>query len=354
MSDSALVLAQVRNHVGHLTLNRAASLNSLNLEMVRLLQQQLSAWADDAKVYAVVLRAEGEKAFCAGGDIRALYDNHLAGNKDNETFFSEEYALDLFIHNYNKPVVALMDGYVLGGGMGLVQGASFRVISENTRMGMPETGIGYFPDVGGSYFLSRLADHIGTYMAITGNPIKAADALAVGLADWHLPKEQFAEFDRCLDHMSWNGHPNEAIRSLLETLAHKTMDGSELLKLKPAIKKHFSVADAKTIYHSLKNETDPSYAQWAEKIVNTLDSRSPLALATAIELVKRGAQLSLENCFNLEFHLDCIWFDQGDIMEGVRALIVDKDKNPKWQHAHIDDVQQEQVQALFAGFTPSL
>lgn len=353
MSETALVLAQIRNHVGHLTLNRAASLNSLNLEMVRQLQQQLSAWAEDAHVYAVVLRADGEKAFCAGGDIRALYDNHLAGNQDNQTFFREEYALDLYIHNYPKPVVALMDGYVLGGGMGLVQGASFRVISENTRMGMPEVGIGYFPDVGGSFFLSRLANHIGRYMAASGNPIKAADALAVGLADWHLPKEQFAEFDRCLDHMRWGGHANEAIRSLLETLAHKHLDGSELAKLAPAIHRHFAHADAKAVYHSLKNETEDHLKAWADKLVETLDSRSPLAVASAFELIKRGANLSLENCFNLEFYLDCIWFDQGDIMEGVRALIVDKDKNPKWQHAHIDEVQQEQVQALFAGFTPS-
>lgn len=207
------VLAAVRNHVGHLTLNRPAGLNAVTLEMVRLLHQQLSAWAADPQIHAVVLRANGEKAFCAGGDIRSLYDSFQRGDTEHETFFEEEYALDQYIHAYPKPLLALMDGFVLGGGMGLVQGASLRVVTERVRMGMPEVGIGYFPDVGGSYFLSRLPGELGTYMGVTGLQIRAADALHVGLADWCVSHDQIAELDRCLDRMSWSVHPQEALRT---------------------------------------------------------------------------------------------------------------------------------------------
>jgi enoyl-CoA hydratase/carnithine racemase len=182
-----------------LTLNRPSSLNALNLPMIRLLRQQLKAWQNDPEVIAVVLRGAGERAFCAGGDIRSLYESFRAQDGLHLTFFEEEYALDHYIYTYSKPILALMDGFVLGGGMGLVQGASLKVITERMKMGMPETGIGYFPDVGGSHFLSRLPGELGTYMGITGNQIRAADALYMGLADWCLPSEKLGELDRCLD-----------------------------------------------------------------------------------------------------------------------------------------------------------
>ena len=149
-SAASSVLAEVRNHIGHLTLNRPAGHNAIDLSMVRSLQAQLNAWALDETVYAVVLRGAGDKAFCAGGDIRSLYDSHQTGQTLHQDFFAEEYALDLTIHRYRKPVLALMDGFVLGGGMGLVQGADLRVVTERSRLGMPEVAIGYFPDVGGS------------------------------------------------------------------------------------------------------------------------------------------------------------------------------------------------------------
>ena len=184
------VLAEVRNHIGHLTLNRPAGLNALTLDMVRNLHRQLDAWAQDPQVHAVVLRGAGEKAFCAGGDIRSLYDSFKSGDTLHEDFFVEEYALDLAIHHYRKPVLALMDGFVLGGGMGLVQGADLRVVTEKSRLAMPEVGIGYFPDVGGSYFLPRIPGELGIYLGVSGVQIRAADALYCGLADWYLDSEQ--------------------------------------------------------------------------------------------------------------------------------------------------------------------
>ncbi|MNZ46567.1 putative enoyl-CoA hydratase echA8 [compost metagenome] len=351
MSNAELpVLAEVRNRIGHLTLNRPAGLNALNLEMIRLLWQQLQAWEHDSQVLAVVLRAKGEKAFCAGGDIRALYDSYKAGDGEHQTFFEEEYALDQYIHGYSKPLVALMDGFVLGGGMGLVQGASLRVITERTRMGMPEVGIGYIPDVGASYFLPRLPGELGIYLGVTGTQVRTADALYAGLADWCLPSDQLPELDRCLENLVWNTHPREALRTLLATLGTSRMPGAELKAWRPAIDQYFSLPDLPSIRAALLAESRPEFLDWAEETVKLLDSRSPLAMSVTLELLRRGRQLSLADCFALELHLDRQWFAKGDIMEGVRALIVDKDKSPRWNPPSLDAVTTEHVDGFFAGF----
>ena len=348
--SEAPVLVTVCNRIGHLTLNRPAGLNAVNLPMVRQLHKQLQVWADDPEILAVVLRANGEKAFCAGGDIRALYDSYQRGDGQHEQFFVEEYALDQYIHAYRKPILALMDGFVLGGGMGLVQGAALRVVTERVKMGMPETAIGYFPDVGASYFLPRLPGELGTYLGVTGVQVRAADALYAGLADWCIPSEQIAELDRCLDGMSWSVHPQEALRTLLATLASRKLPGAELKALYPAIEEHFSRPDIPAIRASLQAEARPEFQHWAEETVRLLDNRSPLALCVTLELLRRGRELSLAECFAQELELDRQWFARGDIMEGVRALIVDKDKAPRWNPPSLDAVSAERVASFF---TPS-
>ncbi|MHC8380556.1 enoyl-CoA hydratase/isomerase family protein [Pseudomonas sp. LB3P14] len=354
MSDAqAPVLTAVRNQIGHLTLNRPAGLNALTLPMIRALWQQLQAWEEDSQILAVVLRATGEKAFCAGGDIRALYDSHQAGDELHSIFFEEEYALDQYIHGYSKPIMALMDGFVLGGGMGLVQGASLRVITERVKMGMPEVGIGYFPDVGGSYFLSRLPGEIGLYLGITGRQIRAADALYTGLADWCLPSNLLAEFDRCLDHMSWTTDPHEALHSLLATLASNKIAGAELKAFRPVIDEYFSLPDMQSIRMALLSETRPAFQDWAEETVKLIDSRSPLAMSVTLELLRRGRTLPLGACFELELHLDRQWFAKGDIMEGVRSLLIDKDKCPRWNPPTLEATSVEMARAFFAGFKPT-
>jgi len=353
MSDVELpVLAEVRNRIGHLTLNRPAGLNALNLPMIRLLAQQLQAWEQDSQVLAVVLRANGEKAFCAGGDIRALYDSYKAGDGEHQIFFEEEYALDQYIHGYSKPLIALMDGFVLGGGMGLVQGASMRVVTERVRMGMPEVAIGYFPDVGGSYFLSRLPGELGIYLGVTGTQIRAADALYTELADWCLSSEQIPELDRCLDNLSWNTHPRETLRTLLATLGTSRMPGAELKAWRLAIDEYFALPDLPAIRAALLAESRPEFADWAEETVKLLDSRSPLSMSVTLEMLRRGRTLPLADCFALELHLDRQWFANGDIMEGVRALIVDKDKSPRWNPPTLDSVSAEHINRFFAGFKP--
>src|SRR5690554_5550545 len=223
-----LILAEVRNRVGHLTINRPAAYNAINLEAVRQIQACLEQWAADDNVVAVVLRGSGDKAFCAGGDIRELYDNHQQGSPLNEAFFREEYRLDQYIHDYPKPLLALAQGLVLGGGMGLFQGAAFRVVTGRARLGMPEVSIGYFPAVGGSYFLSRLEGELGTGLGVTGDMGGAADAVDAGLAGWLGGGELVVELDRRLDQLDWRLAPQQSIRSLLATLASRAGKQGEL------------------------------------------------------------------------------------------------------------------------------
>ncbi len=345
----APVLIEVRNRVGYLTLNRPAGLNAVTLEMVRMLHRQLQQWADDQDVVAVMLRGAGEKAFCAGGDIRSLYDSYKSGDSLHREFFEEEYALDQYIHAYGKPLLALMNGFVLGGGMGLVQGASLRVISERTRMGMPEVGIGYFPDVGGSYFLSRLADNLGIYMGLTGNNVSSADALYAGLADYCVPYEQFAALEQALNRQDWSTPPVQALTNLLVSIGCTELPDPPFAALAPAIEQHFAYDSVAAIRQSLAGETRPEYRDWAAETLKVRDSRSPLSLSVTLEMLRRGRTLSLAECFAMELKLDRQWFDQGDIIEGVRALIVDKDKNPRWNPPTLDEVTSERVAAFFAG-----
>ena len=347
------VLVEVRNGVGHLTLNRPAGLNALDLDMVRQLRQQLDAWQNDAQIHVLVLRANGEKAFCAGGDIRGLHDSYLAGDGMYMTFFQEEYALDQLLHAYPKPILALMDGFVLGGGMGLAQAASHRVVTERVKMGMPETGIGYFPDVGGSYFLSRLDGAIGQYLGTTGSHIRAADALYCGLADHCLGSELLGELDQALDATQWSDDPSSDLDKLLQKRASQKIPGSEIKAMRSAIDHHFSQPDMQSIRASLQSEECSAYQDWAKRTLAAIDGKSPLAMNVTLELLRRGKDLDLASCFALELHLDAQWFAKGDIMEGVRALIIDKDKNPKWNPTSLAEVTPSRVMEFFTGFEPT-
>ncbi|MBR7197749.1 MULTISPECIES: enoyl-CoA hydratase/isomerase family protein [Pseudomonas] len=347
------VLAEVRNHIGHLTLNRPAGLNAITLDMVRLLQQQLDAWASDANVHAVVLRGAGEKAFCAGGDIRSLYDSYKSGDTLHEDFFVEEYALDLTIHHYRKPVLALMDGFVLGGGMGLVQGADLRVVTEKSRLAMPEVAIGYFPDVGGSYFLPRIPGELGIYLGVSGVQIRAADALYCGLADWYLDSSKLALLDEKLDQMEWQDTPLKSLQNLLAKHAVQTLPDAPLEALRPAIDHFFALPDVPSMIEQLRAVTVADSHEWAVSTADLLETRSPLAMAVTLEMLRRGRHLSLENCFALELHLDRQWFARGDLIEGVRALLIDKDKSPRWNPPTVAELDAAQVTSFFHGFDES-
>ena len=215
---------------------------------------------------------------------------------------------------------------------------------------MPEVGIGFFPDVGGSYFLPRLPGELGTYLGITGCQVRAADALYANLADYYLPSERLAELDACLDHLNWTAAPVEDLQDLLADMATERLAGSELKACRQAIDEYFALPDVPAIHAALQREQRPELQDWAEQTVKLLDSRSPLAMATTLELLRRGRDLSLAECFALELHLDYQWFDKGDLMEGVRALIIDKDKCPRWNPPTLTELAPARVQAFFNDF----
>ncbi|MEF9897487.1 MAG: enoyl-CoA hydratase/isomerase family protein [Pseudomonas sp.] len=349
MATDAPILAEVRNHIGHLTLNRPAGLNAITLEMVRSLQQQLDAWANDAQVHAVVLRGEGPKGFCAGGDIRSLYDSYKSGDSLHRDFFIEEYALDLTLHHYRKPVLALMDGFTLGGGMGLAQGADLRIVTERSRLAMPEVAIGYFPDVGGSYFLSRVPGELGTYLGVSGVQIQAADALYCGLADWYVDSSKLALLDERLNTLTFSEHPLKDLQGVLAKLGTQTADDAPLAKLRPAIDHFFALPDVSSIVEQLRSVTVADSHDWALKTADLLETRSPLGMAVTLQMLRRGRELSLEDCFKMELHLDQQWFDHGDLIEGVRALIIDKDRQPRWNPPTLAGLSRTRVDQFFEG-----
>ncbi len=343
------VLFQVINRVGLITLNRPRQLNALSYPMIVALSAQLEAWAGHDEIEAVVLRGAGPKAFCAGGDIRALYDSHRDGTPLQRQFFIDEYQLDYRLHRYPKPVVALMDGIVMGGGMGLSQAAHLRIVTERSRVAMPETGIGLVPDVGASHFLSKMPVQLALYLGLTGATIGAEDALLCGLADVAVNSVTLASLEDTLAAVRWNGQPLDDLRRALVREPICGAAEAPLLDVLPALMRHFR-ADAAPpeIISSLACQDEPRYAEWAARTADTLRKRSPLAACATRELLLRGRRLDLADCFRMELAVVVQSFTRGDFIEGVRALIVDKDNAPNWRVGSYDAVDHGAVEALFA------
>ncbi len=354
MNGDGEILCERRHRIACITLNRPAALNALTLEMIRELHALLREVAADAASSAVLLRGAGERAFCAGGDIRALYDSAQSGGSLHEEFFLEEYRLDHYLHVYPKPVIAAIDGITMGGGMGLAQGASLRLVGDRTRIAMPEVGIGLFPDVGGSYFLSRLPGALGPYLALTGTQIRAADALYAGLADRYLAPEAVARLAPAIENLAGDGDGfvaalDAAVRALASDppQTESTPHSPPLAALRPAIDEHFGKPAVGAVLESLRGETRPAFAEWAGQTLRLLLRRSPTMMAVALEQLRRGRSMTLGDCFRMEAGMTRACFAQGDFVEGVRALIIDKDNAPRWQPAHIEEVTEDAVAAFF-------
>ena len=345
MSD---VICERVNGIGYVRLNRPRVLNSLNYEMVSEMRKAMLDWEKDDQVKAVVVLGEGERGLCAGGDIRSVYDNEVFGKADNVAFFEEEYTLNQYIFEYPKPYIALMDGLVMGGGMGLSEGGSFKIVTERSKIAMPESAIGFFPDVGGSYFLSRCPGAIGFYLGITGVTINAEDALYSGLANYFLESQKLEEFKLGLNEMKWSGDSAADINSLLKNLgARNHALQSELEIVRPAIDAHFSKNSIAEILSSLKEEASPQFKEWAENTSQLMAKRSPISMVGTQMMLQYGKQLSLADCFKLEFGLVKEWLKKGDFIEGVRALIIDKDNSPKWRYT-LDELTLDVMKPFFA------
>jgi len=338
------IVVELGSGVGLVTLNRPKALNALTLDMIRELTAVLLAWRQDASVKAVAIRGEGREgpfgAFCAGGDIRFFHQAAHAGDPRLEDFFTEEYSLDHLVHGFGKPFIAFMDGVVMGGGMGIAQGASLRIATGHTKMAMPETNIGLFPDVGGGYFLGRCPGHIGEYLALTGHAITGADAVAVGLADVVVDASRLAPL--------WAQLAAGAVPTRSALKQADAPPASTLVSGRAAIDRFFALPTVKDIVAALEADAAP----WAADTAAVLRKRSPLMLHVVLEQVRRGRESSLaadlrmerglvRNCFHLRPGA------AGETVEGIRALAVDKDHSPRWNPARIEDVTPEMVAAFF-------
>ncbi|OAL76665.1 enoyl-CoA hydratase [Acinetobacter sp. SFB] len=330
MSDENNLAMSLQGSLGIISLDRISHLNALTLPMIQGIQSQLDEWCHEPKVQAILINSTSQKAFCAGGDIRYLYDSYKAGNTGYQQYFATEYAMLSSLRNSPKPVIVLMDGYVLGGGFGLAQACHIKVSSEKSRFAMPETAIGFFPDVGATHFLSRL-DEIGVYLALTGEQISSSDALYLDLVDYHVPSERFAELQAAL--IAAPALTSTEIRKMISAFITHPVE-SELQKRADHIHKHFAYQNLDEIEQSLAHETDSTDQAWADKTLAILQQRPLMAKQASLKLQQVGQNLSLEKSMQLERDLQDIWLDQGDFIEGVRALIIDKDKKPQWQTDH--------------------
>lgn len=348
------VQTRVANGIGIITLDRPKALNSLSLEMVRALTETLLAWRDDAGVDAVVIGSTSEKALCAGGDIRFFHQaghaTPVGGSALLEDFFTEEYALNHLIHFYPKPYIALMDGVVMGGGMGIAQGGpecGLRIVTERTKMAMPEVNIGLFPDVGGSHFLSHAPGALGMYLGLTGLTIGAADALYVGLADVFVPSAELPALHALIGKTPGAQLP-AAIRSFASAFAQQA-GASELQAQRALVDRHFGAASVEAVMASLEGDADP----FAQKALAAMRQRSPLMMCVTREMLVRGATMDVADCLRMERSLVRRNFEHGEVLEGVRALVIDKDNAPKWNPPTLDAVTAEMVARFFEPVWPA-
>lgn len=373
------VVSEKVGAVACITLNRPKALNALSLPMVRELTHILRGFEVDPDVLAVVIRGSNKDgpfgAFCAGGDIRYFHQAALSGDASLEDFFTEEYNLNHIIHTYSKPYIALMDGIVMGGGMGLSQGIALRVVTERTQMAMPETQIGLFPDVGGGYFLSRCPGNTGEYLALTGQLLRGAESLAVGLADvcmdsnaltalWDgLQSKQWRQGDDVVAWVKEQASIHAVVASHAETASNPTPNTSTRSSWWNAhIDTIFRLPTVNDIVDALNQLVDKEPEGWAADTLKALRQRSPLLLAVSLEQIRRGRTMGLSDELRMErdmvrhcFHADHLSRRgaQTDTAEGIRALVIDKDRQPKWQPTSIEEISPEMVQPFFQSPWPT-
>ena len=338
MAENEDILVSVRNGVGIVTLNRPKAINSLNDAMIAGLQQALTDWENDNTIKAVLLTGAGERGLCAGGDVVALYHSARADGSYGRQFFWQEYRLNAHVGRFPKPYVALMDGIVMGGGVGVGAHGNVRVVTEKTKMGMPEVGIGFIPDVGGTYLLSRAPGALGLHAALTGAPFSGADAIAMGFADHFVPHARLADF---AEAVVTDGH-EDALNSYAEE-----PPASTLAAQRDWIDSCYAGDTVAQILDDLRAHDEPA----AELIA----TRSPIAVSVTLNAVRRAAHLdTLEEVLHQEFRVSAASLKSHDFVEGIRAQLVDKDRNPQWSPAGLDDVDDAAIDAYFASADPDL
>jgi enoyl-CoA hydratase len=336
MTAEDTVVTSRDGRVGRILLNRPRALNALDLSMIRACAAILETWRDDPHVDAVVIAGAGDRAFCAGGDIRALRDGQISGDRASvDEFFREEYALNLTIATYPKPYIALIDGLCMGGGIGLSVHAPYRVATEHAGFAMPETAIGFFPDIGATFLLPRLPGELGVYLGLTGLRVTGADAVHAGLATHFTPRVRLADLSAAL--------AEDGVAAL--ATHNETLPAFSLAGHRGAIDHCFSGGSVGEIVSRL----EASDEEWAQAALTALRHVSPSSLHWTLRALRRGRDLTLKQALDAEFALTRTTMAHPDFVEGVRAMVVDKDRKPAWQPARIEDVDPVRIDALFAG-----
>ncbi|MGH6951290.1 MAG: enoyl-CoA hydratase/isomerase family protein [Vitreimonas sp.] len=348
---TAEILTSASAGLGRITLNRPQALHALTTHMCANLIQALLAWRDEAAIAAVLIdHAPGTRGFCAGGDIRMLAESGKGDGREARAFFHTEYRLNHLLFSYPKPVIAIVDGIVMGGGVGISMPARFRIATENTTYAMPETGIGLFPDVGGGWYLPRKPGEIGMWLALTGARIKAADCLIAGIATHHMPTEILGPARAQIAGAAQTHEPGRALASGLDALAESAGPPKELTPENIArIDRIFAHDSVEAIFAAL--EADGS--DWAKAQLATLQSKSPQTLKVAFRQLREGARMaSFADEMRQEYRIATRVVQRHDFLEGVRALIVDKDNSPKWNPPTLAGVTDAMLDEIFAPLPP--
>lgn len=346
MNDPEVLFAEIpgnRGNIGLITLARPKALNALTQNMCILISKHLSAWRSSANIKAVVIRGEGEKAFCAGGDIRSIYEaRHEPVTKLRE-FFWHEYRLNYDIFHFSKPFIAFLDGITMGGGVGISVHGSHRVATEKLVFAMPETTIGFFPDVGASHFLPRCPGRMGAYLALSGVSVGPADASYLGITNGYVQSPYLTSL---LSELVQTPFANHEARSAVDKIIEKytaSPGKSSLSERRQLIDDCFNYREVEKILDALENSKD----EWAIEQAKLIRTKSPTSLKVTFEEILRGSKLSFSECMKMEYRMVNHFLQGHDFFEGVRALLVDKDRNPKWEPSTLAEVTPEDVDHYF-------
>ncbi len=340
MSNENDLIINQEGAIGRIHLNRPTALNALTAPMAYKMKDQLDAWAQDDSIKAVIVDAEGDRAFCAGGDIRDLYENGKKDPKPGQNFWREEYKLNALIHNYPKPYIAYMNGIVMGGGVGISSHGSHRIVTENTMLAMPETGIGFLPDVGGTYILSRSPGSTGLYLGMAGARMNGADAIFAGFADHYIPSDKLPSLSELLID-------GANVDTAIAVLSAEAPDGT-LANLQTDITEGFSGATTLECVQKITAMAEAG-SVWAAKTLKLLRRHSPIAISAAFTAISQARSFdTIEQCLNVEYRFAHRALLGTEFYEGVKAIIIDKNHTPQWQPPTLEGVTTDQLDTLFA------
>ncbi|MGE7876658.1 enoyl-CoA hydratase/isomerase family protein [Peribacillus muralis] len=346
-----VVFSVNQNGVAIIVLNRPKALNSLSHEMVRAIGEQVMKWKADRNVSIVIIKGAGPKGLCAGGDIKTLYEARSSETamRKAEDFFEVEYETDMAIHQFPKPIIAYLDGIVMGGGVGLTYGASHRIVTERTKWSMPEMNIGFFPDVGAAYFLNKAPGHSGLYLALTAPVIQAPDVLYMNGADIFMKNEAMQLFNEKVEHTDWSKvKVDEKLNQLIDEYRTQTSHVSKLASFQKEIDQHFAFETVEGILQSLER----GGSDFCTKTKEQLLAKSPFSLKITLKQLNDGKNKTLKECFATDLLLAKNFLKHGDFYEGVRSILIDRDQSPDYQYKHVSEVTADMVDDFFKTTAP--